>query len=241
MYARCPNCEIVHPIKASTLSRARGFARCGRCRQEFNALANLFDEYPQGEAGGQAGTELPVLGDPATLDAELELLGGAEQGGRPAPPGSQAAWYVLLVLLVPLTIANLAWTFEDNLLEWQPARLLAQRWGLLEAAEQGVFRDPSQVHLVSRDFHSHPSQGGMLVLSASFVSLAPQPQPYPDLAITLTDAEHHPLAHREFRPDEYLLAGMDRSALMRPGEQVPMLLEFVDPGEKAVGFELDFR
>jgi hypothetical protein len=81
----------------------------------------------------------------------------------------------------------------------------------------------------------------MLVLSATFVNLATRTQRYPMLSVTLLDADNRPLARRVFEPREYLLTGVDPDDRMKPGVRTPLLLEFVDPGEQAVGFELVFR
>jgi hypothetical protein len=79
-----------------------------------------------------------------------------------------------------------------------------------------------------------------LVLSATIVNLAREAQDLPTLAVTLMDADNRLLATREFAPVEYVLPGADPTRQLKPNVHTPILLEFLDPGEHAVGFELAF-
>lgn len=244
MYTCCPHCEAVHALGAEALAQGRGFVECGRCRQEFNALAHLSDHRPSRQ-GSPAYTpvhsRLPVLGDPDVLAAEMDMLGNRDETHAPRRGGRRAMWLALLAILLPISLLNLAWAFRDTVLEWPAARDFALRHGLPGVEDPAAYRDPSLIHLVSRDFHSHPSRDGVLVLSATFVNLAPRAQPYPSLSVTLLDVDNRPLARRVFEPREYLLAGADPQAAINPGVRTPLLLEFVDPGAHAVGFQLDFH
>jgi hypothetical protein len=49
------------------------------------------------------------------------------------------------------------------------------------------------------------------------------------------------VARRRFGVDEYLPGRGARGDLFRPGVHVPVLLEFSNPGDQAVGFEIRFR
>jgi len=244
VYTCCPHCETVHALDADALARGRGYVQCGRCRQEFNALAHLSDERPlqQGEAPYHpVRSSLPVLGNPEALAVDLDWVGGRDEEPPARHGGLRRTWRVLLAILVPITLVNMAWVFRDTILEWPAASAFALRHGLPGVVDPASYRDPTLIHLVSRDFHSHPSRKGVLVLSATFVNLAPRAQPYPELSVTLLDADNRPLANRSFEPGEYLLAGVDPGTGMNPGVRTPLLLEFVDPGEHAVGFQLDFH
>ena len=89
--------------------------------------------------------------------------------------------------------------------------------------------------------HDHPTRPGVLVLSATFVNLADQGQPYPEIMVALKNSDDRILAARVFQPADYLIQPPDSGAELSSGQQVPLLLEFADPGELATGFELTFR
>lgn len=166
-----------------------------------------------------------MLGDAEQLAADDDLAALlADTASEPSRQSGRWVWYVAIGMLAVITLVNLSLTFQAVLIK-----------------PQQNFTDPAHIRLVSRDFHAHPTQAGILVLSASFVSLASRAQPFPVLSVTLLDADDLPLAHREFEPPEYLLEGVDHTMPLNPDVHVPILLEFADPGEKAVGFELEFH
>ena len=184
------------------------------------------------------------------------MLGYLKPGGNPAPgktketappdktPGQDSnrmAWMTVFILLILITLSNLAWTFREPLLENTVVRNFLVDAGLLEKKEAEPFRDVTRIHLVSRDMHSHPARAGMLALSATFLNRADKTQPYPLIEVTLTDATNTPLARREFTPAEYLPTRSASHSDLAPNVHVPILLEFADPGLGAVGFELRFR
>ena len=88
--------------------------------------------------------------------------------------------------------------------------------------------------------HSHPTRSGILILSLTFVNLAQSPQVFPILEITLLDASNQPIALRRFQPAEYLRPGADSKPGLAADVFLPVLLELGDPGEQAVGFEIQF-
>jgi hypothetical protein len=88
--------------------------------------------------------------------------------------------------------------------------------------------------------HTHPTRSGILVLSLTFVNLAPRNQAFPELEVTLMDAANQPVAQRRLQPADYLRAGADSSAGLATEVYLPVLLELGDPGEQAVGFEIRF-
>ena len=242
MFTLCPRCKTVHAMSARLLSQAGGQVRCGQCGLGFSALERLYDTLPDGgatssaSAGGSSAP--PVLGAPRPNTGDspsdtIELL--------PLPPPRRWPWRVLAVVLVLVTAGNLAWTFRHQLAEQPQIRDLLARFDMPGIEPREPYRDPERIHLVSRDFHAHPSRPDVLVLSATIVNLAREAQQLPVLSITLMDADNRLLAAREFQPAEYVVPGTDPSFPLQPNVHTPILLEFVDPGEHAVGFELAFR
>jgi len=242
MFTRCPKCKTVHPLTAQVLSHARGLVQCGQCGRPFSALSFLFDEFPSGKAHAptidkNAGP--PIIGKISktsikTDDTELEE----------ADPGTHAphrlAWGLITALLVLVTIANLGWTFREPLKQNPAVNSWLQDNGWLEVEPEGMLKDSGQIQLISRDMHSHPTRSGILVLSLTFVNLAQRPQIFPTLEITLLDGSNQPIAQRRFQPAEYLRTGADTESGLAADVFLPVLLELGDPGEQAVGFEIQF-
>ena len=163
------------------------------------------------------------------------------------PPDPNRNWWLaVLVLLGLTTLANLAWTFKEPLLENPTVRtwLIEKGWlnsELMEELSVQPSRDLAMLHLVSRDMHQHPTRAGMLALSVIFVNRAAQAQPYPVIRVSLMNAANELLARRRFSADEYLPQSAEPQRGMPPNVHIPILLEFVDPGAGATGFELEFE
>lgn len=243
MFARCPKCQTVHPLTAAQLSHAHGLVQCGQCGRTFSALNFLFDEWPAGHAyrpAKDASPGAPVLGtragkvDAGASDTEDTSPGEPEDRARHWP------WVLLIAVLVVLSTTHAAWTFRDSLAGVPFVGDWLQDTGWLRSGSGEPLQNPGQLQLVSRDMHSHPTRSGILVLSVTFVNLAQHNQAYPVLEITLLDAVSRPVARRRLQPADYLREGADISAGLAPDVYLPVLLEFGDPGMRAVGFEIRF-
>jgi hypothetical protein len=79
-----------------------------------------------------------------------------------------------------------------------------------------------------------------LLVHATFVNRADFVQAYPVLQVSFSDVSGTPVALRRFGPEEYLpeIALADKG--MAPGQQSLVMLEVIDPGERAVSFQFDF-
>lgn len=100
---------------------------------------------------------------------------------------------------------------------------------------------PDRLRLLASNVQAHPSVPNALVISVSVRNDATFAQPYPVVTVTLADAQGRRVAMRRLQPQEYL---DDRAALRRglaPGATAVLLLEFADPGDKAVAFEFGFE
>lgn len=149
------------------------------------------------------------------------------------------AWWVILPLLVALTLANLTWTFRGPLATQFP-QVHLKRPGSASHPPAQPSLQARDIRLLSRDLYAHPDRVGILVLSATFVSKLPEAVPWPLLELELFDASNRPLALRRFQAAEYLGSPPGPGKLLEPGAHVPVSLEFVDPGDRATGFELHF-
>ncbi|MEE4175050.1 MAG: zinc-ribbon and DUF3426 domain-containing protein [Xanthomonadales bacterium] len=239
MYTLCPQCETAHSLDARQLATAGGKVRCVRCGMTFQALDALYDQYPDRR-------QAPHKRQPDAAPPEL--------GRKPAPrlpahtdtPPVQPEtprwpWIALLAVLAVATAINLAWTARDLVPRDGELAATLHRWSVPGFEPPPPYRDPSRIHLLTRDMHDHPTRPRVLVLSATFVNLSDRSQPYPEVMVALKDPEDRVLAARVFAPGDYLIQPPGPDAELASGQQVPLLLEFADPGERATGFELTFR
>ena len=99
--------------------------------------------------------------------------------------------------------------------------------------------DLTQVEMVEREVRDHPNVADALLVSAAFINRASYPQAYPVLQVSFSDTAGTPVAVRRFLPEEYL-HDKNPARGMAPGEQTLVMLEVVDPGERAVSYQFDF-
>lgn len=242
MYTRCPQCKTVHPLSAALVSSARGLVKCGQCHHVFNALNFLSDDWPSGrgydpEPG--ANTVPPVLG-PAKKPADNSNAALPSIDMLAATGKRRVVWGLAAVLLLVLTVVHSTWTFREPLMGIPVVNNWLKQSGWLQVEQDGLLKDPQQMQLVSRDMHTHPTRSGILVLSLTFVNLAQRSQVYPDLQLTLLDAANQSIARRRLAPADYLRPGAQIQSGLATEVYLPVLLEFGDPGEQAVGFEIQF-
>jgi predicted Zn finger-like uncharacterized protein len=82
-----------------------------------------------------------------------------------------------------------------------------------------------------------PGANGTLRMRASILNTAAQAQPFPLLRVTLANRFGSRIGTRDFEPAEYL--GKPVSRMLAPRERVDVTLDILDPGNDAVGFEID--
>jgi len=250
VFTRCTACHTVHPVNAALLASGAGRFRCGKCNQVGNALEALFDEWPD------AGDKPPARGAVPELGLDLDLKSAAE--ARPyadgAAPGGddsagparakwliRASWITLAVITVCAAVYLYA-EFTDRPLLQQPGiRNTLIGFGLVDEAPSRPYRNLSFIHVVSRELKSHPSRPGMLQLSATIVNRAARTQPYPELEVLLLNSGGRVLARARYRPRDYLARGIPPGSGMTPQAYLPFVLDLPDPGDRAVGFEINFH
>ncbi len=80
---------------------------------------------------------------------------------------------------------------------------------------------------------------GRLTVRASLINRAAFAQPHPVLRIELDDRFGDSVAVRDFAPAEYLKDPSEAGRLLGPGASAEAELVIVDPGQEAVGYQLD--
>jgi len=252
MFTRCQGCHTVHPVNAALLSRAKGQYRCSRCKKLGNALDALFDEWPNaGELPINAG-EPPVLGgvvalaqpeNTGTIEGETtaqEGLADLPLAVRPLRPWLRVIGisFGLVFLLGSAYWVGSYFGVIDVNREVVDQSLV--NLGVKDEPPQKPFRDTSSIELVSREMLSHPSRPRVLLLNATIVNRAPQAQAYPEIQVKLFDLDNEVISERRFRPTDYLTSTSSMRGGMTPDAYLRFSLEMLDPGDRAVGFELEF-
>jgi predicted Zn finger-like uncharacterized protein len=80
---------------------------------------------------------------------------------------------------------------------------------------------------------------GEIVVRASVKNSGNRAQPLPLLRVTLQDRFGNRIAARDVPPGDYLPSSVASTALLAAGSRVDATMVFVDPGPRAVGFEID--
>ncbi len=162
-----------------------------------------------------------------------------------APPPSGPAvvikWGLLSVLALLVLVGQYAFFHFDTLArspQWRP--LYAEACQFL-GCRLPLQTDLSQLRGANLVVRSHPHYQNALMVDALLFNEGDWPQPFPALELTFKDLGGETVATRRFAPSEYLrgeLAGLDAMPVDTP---VHIALEIVDPGERAVNYNLRLR
>ncbi len=232
MQTRCPRCRTTFRVRADQLAAAAGKVRCGACQSVFDARMYRL--------GAPAANPPPAAAMPAPRPTRLPDLDFATRHPAPQPSGwSTMAWTALNFVLILLLVGQYAWHHRGTFAA-QPALRPAME-GLCVVARCTLppWRDIAALELTSRNVQSHPRFDKALLVDATFINHAPLAQPYPDLQVTFLDTEERPIASRRFTPAEYL--SPPTHAPLAPGAEAHAVLEILDPGDRAFGYEFAFR
>jgi hypothetical protein len=171
-------------------------------------------------------------------------MASAPDFAAPKPPPSRPAWHALRpwaivaalagALVLQLLLADRARLAADP--AWRP-RILALCGAL--RCRVPAWREPGAFRVTSREVRPHPTERGVLLVSATFRNDARFPQPWPRGQLSLVNPEGEALGLRRFGPRDYL--GEEPAAPdIGPGQSATIGLAIVDPGKRAVGFDLAF-
>ena len=170
------------------------------------------------------------------LSADFLYAEDDQPAGLHIPWGAIAASILLAVLL----LAQFAWVERYQLARMPQLRPALELFCQPLDCDLPLRHDISSIEMVEREVRDHPHAGDALLINASFVNRADFAQAYPVFEVSFSDVSGTPVAVRRFPPAEYLLGRQDVAAGMAPGERAQLMLEVVDPGERAVSFQFDF-
>lgn len=251
MYTRCQSCHTVHAVNAALLARSGGRFRCGKCKSVGNALDALFDEWPDAGSMPSPPGSLPELGarldlaEPAGADAAIgedaSQGDSAGLGGRGARLWLRALWMIAALALALIVSFYVARYFGMPLPDRATLDAALVKIGLREAPPPPPFRALDRIEIVSREMRAHPDRPGVLQLDATLVNRAGRSQAYPQIELALLDIGGRAIARQRFAPDAYLDRAAESTRGMTPDAYVAISLTMPDPGDDAVGFEIEFR
>ena len=148
----------------------------------------------------------------------------------------------------PLAIAGLALLLVLQLLLADRAQLAANaRWrpwitSLCDVLHCTVppWHEAGAFTLLGRDVRPHPTIPGALRVTASFRNDARWPQPWPRLALTLSDVEGREAGARSFSAAEYLGATPTQPGL-DSGQTATIAMDVIEPAPRIVAFTFEFH
>ena len=162
---------------------------------------------------------------------------GRAAGGQPSR--RRGEWLALLTLVVALA-AQTGWLERDQLAANPTLRPAMTTLCNALHCSLPPWREPGAITMLARDVIAQPEHPGVLRVQASFRNDARWPQPWPALALSLSDVNARPLGARRFQPTEYLGKGT-HPAQLEPGQAVTIGFDIIEPAPNVVAFDFRFE
>lgn len=214
--------------------------------------AALGDSGEGSRVGGKAASaaRLPGMAEQsapaaATLDEIDEMLVSLQKPELPTMLDEEplGAWWLrgLLFLGVLLLAAGLYGYRERSTLQYSPlVRPVLASVCAVFGCKLSEQVDLSALQVTKRTVFSHPDIKDTLIINIGFVNMASFRQPYPTLAIRLTDRNGTLIVERDFSPSDYLDSWQEDDVI-DVDRRLDISLNLDDPGNRAMSFELDFK
>lgn len=160
-------------------------------------------------------------------------------------PRERSGWKTFLISVLFLLLAaglplQYAWYHREELSQ----NSLARPWLDLTCRAVGCTLPPQiDIRAISSEdllVRSHSEFANALSVNLVFRNTASFAQPFPALELRFTDADNKLVAQRRFLPAEYLPAELADMQMMPPDAPVQIELEILDPGVRAVNYEVSF-
>ncbi len=177
--------------------------------------------------------------EPIDEPAAPQLPPQLQQAGGGGGLGRAVAWGLGGLLCVALLVIQYGYWHRDVLAADARLRPSLELMCGIVGCELPLRRAPSQVSMADHTVQSHHRYEGALMITATLVNEADFDQPYPAVEVVMRDLNAQVVARRRFNPGQYLAGAADE--VFRAGGEAHLLLEVVDPGNRAVGFEFNFH
>lgn len=103
-----------------------------------------------------------------------------------------------------------------------------------------AWHEPSAFSMISRDVRPVPTQPGALQVQASFRNDARWAQAWPQLRLSLSDADGRVIGTGVFVPQDYLGPTGDAHAVLEPGQSAQIAFRVREPAASTVAFTFEF-
>ncbi len=158
----------------------------------------------------------------------------------PAPARSRRGDWIALLLLVLVLLLQVFFSERQHLAadaQWRP--VVASACAVARCTLP-PWHEPGAFAMLSRDVIAVPGRTGVLRVQASIRNDARWPQPWPALALSLSDANGHLLGKRRFQPRDYL-GRAPTTQLLQAGQAAQLAFDIVEPGPGVVAFDFRFE
>lgn len=190
-----------------------------------NSDAKGFTRFSAEEIEGVSDAEAPL---------ELDWHEAPRRGGY------QAVLWFLALLLVFGIAGQYLWFNKDSLSQDDRLRPVLEGFCTALRCELPALVNIRAIHSNTLVVRSHNEIANALSVSFQFSNDASFAQPFPGLTLRFLDANDTLVAQRNFAPQEYLPEGVADLGLMPPGAPVQVRLDILDPGGRAINYELSF-
>jgi predicted Zn finger-like uncharacterized protein len=199
---RCPKCGTAFRISDAQLSARSGQARCGRCGNVFDAREGMVPDVSAPAAStvkpqNNADTRRTRPGAPSR---PFDVAPGATPVARSTWPW----WLASAAALVALT-AQFAFHFRGEIaLVWPAAKPSLTRACEELGCDLPLPKRAELMSIEASDLQADGTNPGVMVLTATLRNRAAFPQQFPDLELTLTNAQDQAVARRVLYARDYL-------------------------------------
>jgi hypothetical protein len=176
--------------------------------------------------------ETPAVATDYTFPAELTQA-------RPSSSTASILWGFGIVLMCGALLLQYLYYHRLQLVENPQLRPLLVTLCEVTGCELPPRRDLGRIELTDHMMQFHPNYEQSLLLTATLANRADFAQPYPLVEVLMTDIEQRVVARRRFTAEQYL-SNHSGGDSFPPNSEVPLMLEVLDPGNNAVGFEFRF-
>lgn len=158
----------------------------------------------------------------------------------PEPQRRRVGEWSVLVVLILLLAGQLFFSERTRLAanaQWRP---LVTAVCDVTGCNVPAWHEPGAFVMLSRDVIAVPGKTGVLRVQASIRNDARWPQPWPVLALSLSDANGRLLGRRSFLPSDYL-GRTPEIVLLQSGQAAQLAFDIVEPGPGVVAFDFRFE
>jgi len=210
---------------------------------DFSLIKSPFPEQQDTARQKTQQQDKTELTKPITLAQDISVADGPDvpplDATKKRKEKHTGPWIAGSLLLLIILLAQGVYFFRVELAANQPGLkpALISYCRLLQCTVP-LPQKADLMSIESSDLEADPSQASVIALNALLRNHAPYTQAYPNLELTLTDAQDKPLARRTFRPAEYLKPDDDEKQGLAANRELNVKLNLDTTDIKPSGYRL---